>query len=209
MGPHGGSMPGAGHSHDPEFPDDDWNLYSMLDVDATRALNITVPANTLAVFKPFARRLNPEPFVLSDADSEVIFICVFTSPVTVRKIMVIGAGEDAGNRPICVRLFPNRADLDFNNAEDTTPAQEFDLPINAVGTAEMLTNLPRFSNITSLALYFTGNYGDTTTTAIQYIGLQGDHSHYRREPVHTTYEVLCNGQDVEHTESTNLSHHLH
>jgi hypothetical protein len=33
MSPHGAGMIGGTHSHDPQFPDDDWNLYAMLDVE--------------------------------------------------------------------------------------------------------------------------------------------------------------------------------
>ena len=41
MPPHGGSFAGATHSHDPEFPDDNWNLYSMLEPES-KALNVDV-----------------------------------------------------------------------------------------------------------------------------------------------------------------------
>ena len=47
------------------------------------------------------------------------------------------------------------------------------------------------------------------------IGLQGEHTHYRREAVDTVYEVLCNGQDIvqpeDQTGSQETSHsgHLH
>ena len=31
MPPHGGSFNGATHSHDVEYPDDDWNIHAMID----------------------------------------------------------------------------------------------------------------------------------------------------------------------------------
>jgi hypothetical protein len=74
MSPHGSGVTGDGnHSHDTQFPDDSWNLYAMLD-PSTTALNVTVPRNSLGVFKPHARKLIEEPFVESDADAEIIFI---------------------------------------------------------------------------------------------------------------------------------------
>jgi hypothetical protein len=33
--PHGPGMIGGIHSHDIQYPDDNWNLYSMLDHEAT------------------------------------------------------------------------------------------------------------------------------------------------------------------------------
>ena len=46
MPPHGPSMSGATHSHDPDFPEDDWNLYSML-AQETTSLNTSRPLQTL------------------------------------------------------------------------------------------------------------------------------------------------------------------
>jgi hypothetical protein len=81
-------MLGAGHSHDPEYPDDDWNLYAMLDRDRTTALNVTNPAQAIGIFKPFAMRLTEQPSIISDADPEILVVAAFTSPVHIRKIMV-------------------------------------------------------------------------------------------------------------------------
>jgi len=47
-GGHGPGMGGAGHSHDAEFPDDDWNLYQHLDEVRTRT---TIKKGTAAVLK--------------------------------------------------------------------------------------------------------------------------------------------------------------
>ena len=33
----------------------------------------------------------------------------------------------------------------------------------------------------------------TDETALQYVGMQGDHSHDKREAVNATYELLCQG----------------
>ena len=88
-----------------------------------------------------------------------------------------------------------------------------------------------FTNITALALFFPANHGDeevracstsaraasahahappssaSQVTSIGYIGLQGDHTHGKREAVHATYEVLCTHG---HDELTSHSHeHSH
>ena len=67
MPPHGPGLYGALHSHDPEFPDDAWNLYSMLDRSTTSALNVTRPDHVLGIFRPHVLRLAEEPNIVSDA----------------------------------------------------------------------------------------------------------------------------------------------
>lgn len=196
MPPHGPGLIGATHSHDPEFPDDNWNLYAMIDAATTTALNVTKPGDAVGIFKPFARRLVPEPELISDADAEIIVIARFTSPVHVRKIMVIGGGED-GQHPSTLRCYANHEDVDFTSVSALNPAQRFDLPINKEGFVELTTVLQPFTNLTTLAFYFPSNHGDSETTVIQYIGMQGEHTHYRREAVDAQYEVLCTGKHIE------------
>ena len=48
-------MKGACHSHDPEYPDDDWNLYSMLNPGETTGLNVANRADVVSTFKPFGK----------------------------------------------------------------------------------------------------------------------------------------------------------
>jgi hypothetical protein len=207
--PHGPGMIGASHSHNPEYPDDSWNLYSMLDRALTSAMNVTVQADVLGVFKPFARRLDAEPILISDADEEIMIFARFTSPVHIRKIMVIGGGDHACH-PDRLRCYVNQENADFSNIQSFAISQEFNLPVNDSGTVELITSLRPFTNVTSLIFYFPSNHGGGDSSSIRYIGMQGEHTHYRREAVDTVYEVLCNGQDIEHSESLSAhSPHLH
>lgn len=187
-------MTGATHSHDPEFPDDEWNLYSMLDTTTT-ALNVTKPEDTVGIFKPHARRLEAQPELISDADGEIIVIARFTSPVHVRKIIVIG-GRGEEHHPRLLRCYCNQENVDFTSIGALNHSQEFVLPVNNEGHVEFKTAVHPFTNLTTLAFYFPANHGDVDTTVIRYIGMQGEHTHYRREAVDATYEVLCNGQDI-------------
>ena len=59
-------------------------------------------------------------------------------------------------------------------------------------------------------MYFQGNLGGVDSSTLRYIGLQGDHTHYKREAVHTVYEVLCNGQDICQPEDAHgATSHMH
>lgn len=210
MPPHGAGMVGSSHSHDSRFPDDTWNLYSMLDAESTSALNVTRRGDVMAIFKPHALRLSGESVLMSDADGEVIITARFTSPVSVRKLMVIGGGDE-DHHPAMLRCYVQQDNIDFQNVEEFRPAQEFRLPINAGGTVELTTVLQPFTNISTLTFYFPRNHGDGDSTIIQYIGMQGEHTHYKREAVDTVYEVLCNGQDIHQPEDAMgaHAHHMH
>ena len=93
MAPHGPGFSGALHSHDAEYPDDDWNLYSMIDRENVVGLNLD-GMNAMGVFKAFARRLEELPMIKSDADEEIMVTIRFTSPCHVRKLMFIGGGDE-------------------------------------------------------------------------------------------------------------------
>ena len=196
MPPHGPGQIGGSHSHDPDYPEDNFNLYTQLDT-TTSALNVTKPEDCLGVFKPHALRMNPLPHLISDADEEIIIIARFVSPISLRKLIVMGHGSDTSCHPRTLRLYPNQEEIDFTSVNSYSPAQEFTLPINMDGSVELTTVLQPFTLINSLVFYFGSNYG-SEFTSIQYIGMQGEHTHYRREAVDTTYEVLCTGkEDVE------------
>lgn len=189
---------GGGHSHDESYPDDDWNLYSH--VERAEALNgiivgdgvttirneeIDSTGKATCVMKPHARRLDLVRALSSDADEQLIVKLQFNVPVSVRKIMIVGAGP-SDSHPNSVRCYTGRAaeDLDFSGLEGVTPAQVADLAVNASGEGYFNTVRAPFTNITALALFFPSNHGDEEQTKISYIGMQGEHTHGQRMAVH-------------------------
>ena len=68
-GGHGGGAVGGGHSHNEEYPDDNWNLYQH--VDRAEALNAEGDATN--VLRPFVRRLETEGSLVSDGDGTKIY----------------------------------------------------------------------------------------------------------------------------------------
>lgn len=168
MPPHGGGLIGATHSHNPEFPEDNWNLYTQLVPERTIGLNVTNRRDVVSVFKPYARRLS-DPVIFSDGDAEIMIIAQFISPVHIRRIMVIGGGDIGTQSPVTLKCYVNHDNVDFTNIEAIRPAQTFTLPVNPDGTAELVTAVHPFTNVTSLVMFFPENYGHETT-AIRYIG---------------------------------------
>mmetsp|Transcript_23833 Transcript_23833/g.40564 ORF Transcript_23833/g.40564 Transcript_23833/m.40564 type:complete len:211 (+) Transcript_23833:84-716(+) len=194
MPPHGPGMIGATHSHDPEYPDDMWNLYTQLEPETTTALNATQPSDALGIFKPNAVRLDPNPTLFSDADEEMLVVANFVSPVHIRKIWILGGGDaNKEQHPSELKLYVNKEGLDFTQINDHTPTQVFQIPMDSDGL-ELTTLVHSFTQVTTLHFFFSQNHG-ADTTAIQYIGMQGEHTHYRREAVHAQYEVQCTGED--------------
>jgi hypothetical protein len=129
--------------------------------------------------------------------------------------MIIGGGEEL-QHPSSLKCYTNQEMIDFTNVSEFRPSQVFNLPVNSTGAVELTTVIAPFTNITSLVFYFPSNYGHESTV-IKYIGMQGEHTHYRREAVDAVYEVLCNGTDIVQPESekgaSDLNHdhsrHMH
>jgi hypothetical protein len=159
-------------------------------------------------------KLDPNPTIFSDADEEIMVIAKFISPVHIRKLCIIGGGGDENtesSHPREVRLYVNRDGIDFTEVHETRPAQVFNLPINRDGSVELITSVTSFTGVNSLAFFFPSNHGESEVTAIQYIGMQGEHTHFRREAVNAVYEVLCTGEETVHgtTESRLGKEHFH
>jgi hypothetical protein len=176
----------------------------MIDRENVVGLNLD-GMNAMGVFKPYARRLEELPMIKSDIDEEIIVTIRFTSPCHMRKLMIIGGGEEESH-PKTVKCYVNHEGIDFSNVEDFTPAHVFsNLGINTPGTVELFaTPASKFTNIDVLTFYISENHGGDATI-VQYIGMQGEHTHYRREAVDAEYEVLCNGQDIEQPDSLKAS----
>jgi len=197
-GGHGGGAAGGCHSHSVEYPDDTWNLYQH--VARAEALNAADGSDALAVFRPFVRRLETAGSLESDGDEELLVKVTFAAPVSLRRLMVIGGGDDDAHHPARVKVYVDNEALDFQSLEDARPAYESSLPVNGTGEAYVNVHPPAaFTNISAVALFFPANHGDVDETRLQYVGMQGDHSHDKREAVNATYELLCqhHSTDVE------------
>ena len=170
----------------------------MVDREGVQALNVTLPDEAISVLRPFVRRLDDLPAPLqSNCDEEMILVIPFTSPCHIRKLMIIGGGDDE-QYPLTMKAYVNKTNLDFDSIADVTPAQTFNnIGLNKAGTTEIIIpNVRTFTNVRVLTLYITANHG-AEVTMLRYVGMQGEHTHYRREAVDAEYEVLCNGQDIQ------------
>ena len=99
-------------------------------------------------------RLDAQPCLISDSDEELLIKVTFASPVHIRRIMVIGGGA-VEHHPSFLKVFAQSEDIDFSSASDSEATQEFDLAANVEGEGFVTTRQGPFTNVTSVAFYFT------------------------------------------------------
>ncbi|XP_075486710.1 uncharacterized protein LOC142526299 isoform X3 [Primulina tabacum] len=129
----------------------------------------------------------------NNGDPELIVFIPFTSDVKIKSISVVGGAD--GTSPSKMRAFINRDGIDFSDAQNMQPVQEWDLAENLQGILEYQTRYSRFQSVGNITLHFSENFGGHTTQ-IRYIGLKGEATQLRRDVVATiVYELMPNPSD--------------
>ena len=75
----------------------------------------------------------------------------FTVSVKIKSLCIIGGEGEA--HPSKMKLFKNREDIDFSNADDVKAEQEFELVEDVNGTIDYSVKQVKFNNVTSLTMY--------------------------------------------------------
>ncbi|CAL9115172.1 unnamed protein product [Musa textilis] len=185
----------------------DWSLHTHIDLSKVSALNEAVAGSVKSVFKPWNRRLDTSGGLLesNDGDPELLVFIPFTSDVKIKSISIVGGS--GGTSPSKMRAFINRDGIDFSDAQNMQPVQEWDLNENLQGLLEYQTRYSRFQSVGNLTLHFPDNFGGDTTQ-IYYIGLKGEATQLKRDVVATiVYEITPNPSDHKTRADTgSLSH---
>lgn len=181
-----------GHDHDHDHGDglngEEWSLYLQVDETQCMALNEAEPNSLQHILRPWhARSDETLPIMKSDADEQLLIKVAFVSPVNIRSICVIGAGDR--ENPSTIKAFVNvNTPLDFSLAEQMAATQTFELvERNPTGDVQYPTNFAKFQNVTNLWLFVARNFG-ADVTEIRYLGFKGTFTQYKREAVITVYE---------------------
>lgn len=172
-----------------------WSLHEHIDLSKVSALNEAVIGSVKSVFKSWDRRLDTSEGLLEsiDGDPELLVFIPFTSDVKIKSISIVGGS--GGKSPSKMRAFINREGIDFSDAQNMQPVQEWDLTENLQGILEYQTRYSRFQSVGNLTLHFPDNFGGETTQ-IYYIGLKGEATKLKRDVVATiVYEVMPNPSD--------------
>ena len=73
------------------------------------------------------------------------------------------AAPSDGSAPSTVKLFVNKVDMDFNDAEDLPPTQTLELK----GTSATLPlQFTKFQSVNTITVFLENNQGDTESTAL-------------------------------------------
>ncbi|KAF5367167.1 hypothetical protein D9758_004069 [Tetrapyrgos nigripes] len=139
----------------------------------------------------------------------------FTGSVKLRSLLLKTGPTD--QTPAKVSLFANEDNLDFSDAADKTPTQEFDVAqgrevgeyvvkyyVSFYDRIWLLTDkfrTAKFSNVSSLTLYFPEGQG-ADSIRIYYVGFLGTWTERKSNPVITVYEAQANLADHQKIQGT-------
>ncbi|KZT65874.1 DUF1000-domain-containing protein [Daedalea quercina L-15889] len=168
------------------------NLYSHIDRNNVIALNAQDPGQGPDVIKPWDQRLDEGKYLESDADDQMIIRVPFAGAVKLRALLLKAGPSD--QTPAKVSIFTNLEHVDFSTIGDLKAVQGFDIAQGRdIGEYHVMP--AKFSNITSVTLFFPESQG-ADTTRIYYVGFIGTFSGERKgQPIITVYESRPNIAD--------------
>lgn len=112
-------------------------------------------------------------YLESDVDPELLITIPFLEPVKIKGISIF-SGVSPSQAPKEVKLFINHNQMDFGDAETSSPAQELKLSADDVKGEKLELRLVRFQNVRSLHIMVKSNQEDEETTRIDSIDLFGE-----------------------------------
>ncbi|KAI4249910.1 MAG: hypothetical protein LQ352_005494 [Teloschistes flavicans] len=189
---------GHGHDHSDEIePALQTLLWKQIDFEGIRTLNESeTDSGAKIVEKTWPMRLDPEPYLESDADEQILMFIPFTGVVRLHSILLRSSPHSSA--PQTLKLFPNRDDLDFSSASDLQPTQTLQLSRTA-DVQELPVKRALFGNTYNLNLFFEDNHGghddEEVMTRVFWIGFKGEFMPLSREPVEVLYEKAANPRD--------------
>ncbi|KAI0402102.1 translation protein [Xylaria palmicola] len=209
---HGGHNHDHNHDHSDDLtPARQRSLYDRIEFDGIVTLNEHQRGSGKAIVKKtWAQRMLPEPELKSDTDEQIIMHIPFAGQIKLHSIELRTSQNTCAPRTL--RVFINRDDIDFDNADDLKPTQEFHLS----QTSEILeipVKRALFGSVHRLTLYFVNNFStrhsdsnsdlydddedddDADVTRLSYLGFRGEWMQRGRAPAQILYEAAPNPND--------------
>ncbi|KAJ1661780.1 hypothetical protein GGF38_003474 [Coemansia sp. RSA 25] len=107
----------------------------------------------------------------SDVDEQLVLHIAFNQPVKLHSIMIKAPADQA---PKNIKLFANRMDIGFDDAEASEATQEIELTKEVYEKGGVVNlRYVRFQNVSSLSIYVADNLGDDDVTAITQLAFIG------------------------------------
>ena len=142
----------------------------------TSVLNATNSDAIKAVMSFPAPADGPSEPLQSDSDEQLLVTIQLRQIYKLHSLKVSGPAD--GSAPSTIKLFINRDNMDFNDAEDLPPTQTLELK---GASATLPLQFTKFQAVSSLTVFLESNQGDTESTALSRLELIG-------VPVETTSE---------------------
>ena len=167
------------------------SLFPSIDLSRVRCFNEAEHDMGRHCLKPWDQRNDARRTLSDPDDGELLLHIPFTSAVHIRSLALMAWGDW---RPVRVRLFVNRDDLDLSSAPDAACAQEVQLNDDTEGWLDYPLKQAKFQNVSSLQLLVTEAVGGGQS-GIQFLHLKGAATDNKRQIVNVVYESRANPAD--------------
>jgi len=109
-----------------------------------------------------------------DVDCQMLIKLNFREPVSLSSLILRAEkGPKDSSPPLNVKLFRDRKDMDFNDAEDTIPAQVIELDEKNIAGEKIPLKAIKFQRINSLQIFCVDNRDDADVTFLNRIAVIG------------------------------------
>ncbi|KAG9290929.1 hypothetical protein G9A89_011079 [Geosiphon pyriformis] len=155
-------------------------------------------------------------FLESDVDEQLLLFIPFTGNVKLKSIWIKAGPGSSCPAKLNVSIATNTTDfidfsyinqdnLDFDAVETYLPTQTWEL-LETREIVEYTTRISKMSNVQNLTLFFPENYGDDITR-IYFVGLKGEWTQIKKDPIITLYEATPNLGDHKTQTADQRIHH--
>lgn len=138
------------------------------------ALNATAGSDVSYILKQGQSEL----MMISDSDEQLLIYIAFKQLVNIKTFTIRGANGPAGNddisAPKTVKLWVNKPNIDFSDAEDISPTQEFELTSKHLdGDVHLNLDFLKFKSVDNLTVFIQDNQDDTEQTFLNNLQFHG------------------------------------
>lgn len=149
------------------------NLEDAILLNKSSVLNATPGSDVAYVLK----QSQSELMMVSEDDEQLLLFIYFKQLVNIKSIRIRGATPPAGtdaSAPKIVKLWKNCPNMDFNDANDSKPIQEFKLSASDLeGDKDLAVDYLKFKNVDNLTVFIENNQDDEEVTFLNNIQFYG------------------------------------
>jgi len=136
------------------------NLSSYMNMDKIGCLNADNKTSVKSI-------LAGEGKLRSDCDEQLLIVVPFREHVKIRSIRIKSvASNDGESGPKRMKLFIDRDNFTFDDAENTPAVQELKLDSKKLDGSDIKLDFVKFQSVPSITLFVPSNLGDTEVTVL-------------------------------------------